>query len=99
MVKYRKIKDAKERLRIVLEGLKPGINKSELCRREGIYLQQLNRWTEKALAGAETELKSSPRKKEDFEKEMLKNEVEDLKEMLVDQSRELLILKKKTSTW
>ena len=50
---YKKINDSKERLRIVLESLQPGVNKSELCRKEDIYIQQLVRWTQDALKGAE----------------------------------------------
>lgn len=56
---YKKINDPKERLRTALESLQLGVNKSELCRREGIYLQQLLRWTNEALKGAEESLKKA----------------------------------------
>jgi transposase-like protein len=97
---YRRINDPKERLRIVLLSLQPGVNKSELCRREGIYLQQLVRWTEAALQAAEAGLKSRARnsKKQDLEKEYLKQEVNYLKELLLEQTKELSILKKRTNT-
>jgi len=97
---YRKIQKPKERLRIVLASLLPETNKSELCRQEGIYVQQLVRWTQDALKGAEDNLIAQPRKKKkcDFEKENLKLEITSLKEMLFEQTKENLILKKKTTT-
>ena len=97
---YRKISDPKERLRIVLESLQPGVYKSELCRREGIYLQQLVRWTQEALKGAVERLRKRPQqgKGHDPEKENLKQEVEHLKELLLEQAKELSVLKKRTNT-
>lgn len=97
---FRKINDPKERLRIVLASLQPGVNKSELCRKEGIYTQQLVRWTQQALKGAEERLKRRPRgsKSHDPEKEYLKQEVNYLKELLLEQTKELSTLKKRTNT-
>lgn len=97
---YRKIKDSKERLRIVLASLQPGVNKSELCRQEGIYLQQLVRWTQEALVAAEEGLKRKPRKvkEQDSEKMYLKQEVNYLKELLLEQTKEISTLKKRTNT-
>lgn len=97
---YRKVNDSRERLRIVLASFQPGVNKSELCRQEGIYTQQLVRWTQEALKGAEENLRRKPRrdKKHDLEKEYLKQEIEHLKELLVEQTKEISILKKKTNT-
>ncbi|MBD3269619.1 MAG: transposase [Candidatus Omnitrophica bacterium] len=97
---YRKIKDPKERLRIVLAGLQPGVNKAELCRREGIYTQQLVRWTQEAFKGAEENLKSRPKKtkKEDPEKKYLKQENAHLKELLLEHTKEISVLKKSTNT-
>ncbi len=97
---FRKINDPKERLRIVLASLQPGVNKSELCRKEGIYIQQLVRWTQDALKSAEEGLKKHPRasKSRDPEKEYLKQEVDYLKELLLEQTKELSTLKKRTNT-
>ena len=97
---YRKVKDAKERLRIVLASLQPGVNKSELCRKEGIYIQQLVRWTHEALQSAEQGLKRKPRrsKEHDLEKDYLKQEVNYLKELLLEQTKEISTLKKRTNT-
>ena len=97
---HRKINDPKERLRIVLASLQPGVNKSELCRQEGIYIQQLVRWTQEDLKGAEESLKKRPRrvKERDLEKGYLKEEVAHLKELLLEQTKEISILKKRTNT-
>ena len=97
---FRKINDPKERLRIVLASLQPGVNKSELCRKEGIYIQQLVRWTQDALKSAEEGLKRKPKrsKEHDSEKEYLKQEVGYLKELLLGQTKELSTLKKRTNT-
>jgi len=97
---YRKINDPKERLRIVLESLQPGTNKSELCRREGIYIQQLMHWTKDAFEGAEGALMRRPRKHKDYdpEKERLKQELNYLKELALEQAREISVLKKRTNT-
>lgn len=97
---YRKTNDPKERLRIVLASLQPGVNKSELCRQEGIYLQQLVRWTHDALKSAEEGLKRKPKrsKEHDPEKEYLKQEVDYLKELLLEQTKEISVLKKRTNT-
>ncbi len=97
----RKINDPEERLRIVLASLQPGINKSELCRQEGIYIQQLVRWTQEALKSAQEGLKRKPRKNktQDTEKEHLKQEVNYLKELLLEQTKEISVLKKKTNTF
>jgi len=93
---YRKINDPNERLRIVLASLQPGINKSELCRQEGIYIQQLVRWTHDALDGAKENLKRKPRKRKelDSEKEHIKQENNQLKELLLEQTKEISVLKK-----
>lgn len=97
---HRKINDQKERLRIVLASLQPGVNKSELCRQEGIYLQQLVRWTQTALQGAEDSLKKQPKrtKEYDSEKEYLTQEINYLKELLLEQTKEISVLKKRTNT-
>ena len=97
---FRKINDPKERLRIVLASFQPGVNKSELCRKEGIYTQQLVRWTQDALKSAEEGLKRKPKrsKERDSEKEYLKQEVDYLKELLLEQTKEISTLKKRTNT-
>lgn len=96
---YKKINDSKERLRIVLESLQPGVNKSELCRKEDIYIQQLVRWTQDALKGAEESLVRRPKKakQHDPEKEYLKQEVEHLKDLLLEHTKEISVLKKSTN--
>ncbi len=39
-----------EKLRIVLEGLKPQVNVEELCRQHGIHSSQYYTWRERALS-------------------------------------------------
>lgn len=97
---HRKVNDPKERLRIVLTSLQPGVNKSELCRKEGIYAHQLIRWTQEALKSAEEGLKKRPGRSKacDLEKEYLKQEVNHLKELLLEQTKEMSVLKKRVNT-
>ncbi len=93
---YRKVNDSKERLRIVLAGLQPGVNKSKLCAGGGLCIQQLVD-DQEALKGAKESLKRRPgggNKKHDPEKEYLKQEREHLKELLLEQTKELSVLKK-----
>jgi transposase len=49
-----------EKLRIVLEGLKPHANIEEICRQHGIHSSQYYTWRERALAGMKTGLESKP---------------------------------------
>ena len=49
-----------EKLRIVLEGMKPHANIEALCRQHGIHSSQDYTWRERALAGMKTGLESKP---------------------------------------
>jgi transposase len=51
---------AEEKLRIVLEGLKPHANVEEICRQHGIHSSQYYTWREKALAGMKSGLEVKP---------------------------------------
>lgn len=68
-------------------------------RKEGIYLQQLVRWTQEALKGAEEILKPRPRRarEHDLEKEYLKQEISHLKGLLLEQTKEISVFKKRTN--
>jgi len=44
---------AAEKLRIVLAGLEPGVQVSELCRREGIQPAQYHAWKSQLVSSAE----------------------------------------------
>ncbi len=49
-----------EKLRIVLEGLKPQVNVEELCRQHGIHSSQYYTWRERALDGMKAGLQAKP---------------------------------------
>ncbi|MGH9917426.1 MAG: transposase [Thermoplasmata archaeon] len=51
---------AEEKLRIVLEGLKPHANIEEISRQHGIHSSQYYTWRERALAGMKGGLESKP---------------------------------------
>ncbi len=91
------IKPPKEKLRIVFEGMRAE-NISELCRQEGIRPTDYYRYREKVVEGALEALRQNGRKKRDPEKEVLKAELEKLKEIIISQAGEIELLKKKTSS-
>jgi len=86
-----------EKLRIVLEGIRAE-NISELCRREGICPKDYYRYRDRVVEGAVEALRRNGRKKRDPEKESLSKEIEHLKEIIVSQSGEIELLKKKTNS-
>ena len=86
-----KKRSAKEKLKIVLEGLQSD-NISETCREHGIYESQFYQWKNKLVDSADKVY--SRKNKKDPEKEKLKSENEKLKETIVEQTCELQILKK-----
>jgi len=49
----RKRWSAKEKLRIVLTGMEPGVEVSELCRREGVNPAQYYQWKRQLMGSAE----------------------------------------------
>ena len=87
------VRPAKEKLRIVFEGLRAE-NISELCRQEGIRPTDYYRYREKVVEGALEALRRNGRKKRDPEKEALKGELEQLKEIIISQAGEIELLKK-----
>ena len=50
----RKKRSASEKMRIVLAGLEPGVEVSELCRREGIHPTQYYNWKSQLVSSAES---------------------------------------------
>ena len=86
-----KKRSAKEKLKIVLEGLQSD-NISETCRQHGIYESQFYQWKDKLLDSADKVF--SRKNKKDPEKERLKEKNKKLKNTIVEQSCELQILKK-----
>ena len=91
------VRSAKEKLRIVIEGMKAE-NISALCRQEGISPTDYYRYKEKLVEGGLEALRQNGRQKRDSEKESLKKEIEKLKEVIVSQAGEIELLKKKTSS-
>ncbi len=91
------VRPAKEKLRIVIEGMKAE-NISALCRQEGISPTDYYRYREKLVEGGLEALRQNGRQKRDNEKEFLKKEIEKLKEVIVSQAGEIELLKKKTSS-
>ncbi len=91
------VRSAKEKLRIVIEGMKAE-NISALCRQEGISPTDYYRYREKLVEGGLEALRQNGRQKRDSEKESLKKEIEKLKEVIVSQAGEIELLKKKTSS-
>ncbi len=91
------VRSAKEKLRIVIEGMKAE-NISALCRQEGISPTDYYRYREKLVEGGLEALRQNGRQKRDNEKESLKKEIEKLKEVIVSQAGEIELLKKKTSS-
>ncbi|MEJ6950350.1 transposase [Natronospora cellulosivora (SeqCode)] len=81
----------KEKMKIVLEALQND-SIAETCRKHGIYESQFYQWKKKLTGSADKVFRN--RKKKDPEKEQLKDEVERLKQTLVEQTCELQILKK-----
>ena len=91
------VRPAKEKLRIVFEGMKAE-NISALCRREGISPTDYYRYRDKLVEDGLEALRQNGRQKRDSEKESLKSEIEKLKEIIVSQAGEIELLKKKTSS-
>jgi len=88
---------AQEKLQLVLESLKGGVNTSELCRQHDIWPTQLNHFKQRALEGALGAL-NSQRSKKDPEKEAMKSKIERLKEIITTQASEIDLLKKRTNS-
>ena len=60
---------AAEKLRIVLAGMEPGVQVSELCRREGIQPAQYHAWKSQLLASAESVFGDRKKSKQEARKE------------------------------
>ncbi len=54
----RKVWSTEEKLQVVLEGLQPRANVSEICRRHGISSTAFYEWKQKALTGMKVGLKN-----------------------------------------
>ncbi len=87
---------ANEKLRIVLTCLQPGVEVSEVCRREGINPTMFYNWKKRLMASAGQVFEEKP-KKRDLERERTDREVSRLKDVIAEITAENLELKKTLS--
>jgi len=89
----RRVWTAKEKMRIVLAGLDPGVNLAELCRREGINPTQYYGWKNKLLSSSaavfDDKVKRGSRREE-----QQRAEVQRLQRVIAEITTENLELKK-----
>ena len=91
----RKQYSAKEKIRIVLEGLRGEESIAALCRREGIAESLYYTWSKEFLeAGKKRLAGDTARAATSDEVKVLRKEARDLKEVVAEQALELRILKK-----
>ena len=87
---------AKEKLRIVLTCFQPGVEVSEVCRREGINPTMYYQWKKRLMASADRVFEEKPRKRE-MEQERRDRELSRLKDVIAEITAENLELKKTLS--
>jgi transposase len=85
---------AKEKLRIVLTCMQPGVEVSEVCRREGINPNQYYNWKKQLLSSAEAVFADKKSKKRDVEQERTERELSRMKDVIAEITAENLELKK-----
>ena len=86
-----------EKLRIVLAGMEPGVEVSDLCRREGLNPTMYYQWKRTLLGAAERVFQPNPVKASARE-ERLSQALERAKEVIVEITSENLELKKRSWT-
>ena len=84
---------ASEKLRIVLTCMQPGVDVSEVCRREGINPAMYYTWKKKLLSSARQVFDEKPRKR-DMERERTERELSRMKDVIAEITAENLELKK-----
>ena len=82
-----------EKLRIVLTGMRPGVEVAELCRREGLNPTMYYLW-KKQLLGSAAEVFGSKAGRPSHEEERKAAEVRRLKDVIAEITAENLELKK-----
>jgi transposase len=87
---------ANEKLRIVLTCLQPGVEVSEVCRREGINPTMYYTWKKKLMASAAEIFEEKP-KKRDVERERTERDLARMKDVVAEITAENLELKKTLS--
>ena len=93
--KTRKKYSSEEKVRIVLEGLRGEASIAELCRREGINSNLYYKWSKEFLdAGKQRLAGDIKRQATSYEVTELKQENQQLKELVADLSLKNVVLKK-----
>jgi len=85
---------AKEKLRIVLTCMQPGVEVSEVCRREGINPNMYYNWKKQLLSSAEHVFADKKSKKRDVKQERTERELSRMKDVIAEITAENLELKK-----
>ena len=86
---------AADKMRIVLAGMEPGVEISELCRREGISPTQYYSWKKQLTSSADAVFGSSSKKKTaEPEEDPRDKELQRLKSVIAEITVENLQLKK-----
>ena len=93
--KTRKKYSAEEKVRIVLEGLRGEEKIVELCRREGIHQNMYYKWSKEFLeAGKQRLVGDTKRDADSQEVEAMRNENEQLKQVVAELTLKNRVLKK-----
>lgn len=87
---------AQEKLRIVLTCMQPGVDVSEVCRREGLHPTMYYQWKKKLMASATQIFEERP-KQRDLERERSERELARMKDVVAEITAENLDLKKTLS--
>jgi len=96
--KTRKQYGAEEKIRIVLDGLRGEESIAELCRREGIAQSLYYKWSKDFLEAGKKRLSGdTAREATSSEVKDLRKEARDLKEVVVEQTLELRLLRPRQS--
>jgi transposase len=89
----RKKRAASEKLRIILAGMQPNVEVSELCRREGINATQYYGWKKQLLSSA-TKVFAGLEGKKNASEEKKEAELRRMKDVIAEITAENLELKK-----
>jgi transposase len=85
----RKRWSGEEKLRIVLEGLRPNANVEAVCRAHGIHSAQFYEWKERAMASMKAGLES----RQGTEGQRQRQEIARLKRLIAEQAIALQVFK------
>jgi transposase len=92
----RKRWNSAEKLRIVLEGMEPGVEVSDLCRREGLNPTMYYQW-KRTLLGAAKRIFEKRQSKPTVREERLSTDLRRAKDVIAEITAENLDLKKTLS--